>query len=151
MAANTTPIFSLTPNIGMCQIGTTVANISSSGDGLIGTNLYIAFSAGSNGSFVQKARFYSSAVAAGTTGVATTVRLFLSSLSTGTTTVGTNTILLGEVSIPAINSANQTNATNFYDYPLNIALPASWYILVTQHLAQTTKQSIQCVVYGSNY
>lgn len=149
MAANTQPLFSLSPNMGQISITTASANTSSAGGGTIATDIFKAFTAGANGSFVQKIRFMSVATAP-TTGVATTLRVFISSITSGATTAA-NTFLFGEVSVPAIASDSTTNATNYYDFVMNCAINANYTILVTQHVAQTTNQNWVCTVLGGNY
>lgn len=150
MAANTSPIFSLTPNVGTVSITTTAANTSSAGGGTVGTDIFKAFTAGANGSFVQKVRFMSVASAANTTGVATTLRIFISTVGSGSTTAS-NTFLIGEVSVPAIASDNSTNATNYYEFIVNSAIPAGTFIHVTQHVAQTTNQNWVATCWGGDY
>jgi hypothetical protein len=59
--------------------------------------------------------------------------------------------LLGEISVGALASANATNATNFYELPLNFAMPANTYLLVSQHAQQTTNQNWEALVIGSDY
>ena len=149
MAANTSPIFGLTPRIEEVNITTTATFTRSDGTGTIGTNLFLAFTAGPSGSYIQKIRFMSVA-SAPTTGVATVLRVFYSTVGTGATTAN-DTALLGEISVGALASANATNATNFYELPLNFAIPATKYILVSQHGAQTTNQNWQATVIGSDY
>ena len=150
MPANTSPIFALTPNIGDVNILTTSTMTRSDGVGTIGTNLFLAFTAGANGSFIQRVRFIPVASAAAVTSVATTLRVFLSSLNTGTTTTS-DAFLIAEISVPAISTANSTNAVNYYEIPLNLAIPTSQYILVSQHVAQTTNQNWQAMVFGGDY
>jgi hypothetical protein len=150
MPANTSPIFALTPNVGEAKITTTAANVSSAGGGTVGTDIFLAFSAGANGSFVQRVRFIPVASAAAVNSVATTLRVFLSSVNTGTTT-DSDTNLLAEISVPIISTANSTNAVSYYEIPLNIAIPSSHYILVSQHIAQTTNQRWQATVFGGDY
>jgi len=152
MPANTSPIFALTPNIGDVKITTTAALVRSDGSAAnaIGTDHFLAFTAGANGSFIQRVRFISVASAAAVTSVATTLRVFISSINTGTPTAA-NTHLLAEISVPAISTSNSTNAVNYYEIPLNIAIPTSHYILVSQHVAQTTNQSWQAMVIGGDY
>lgn len=150
MAANTSPIFSLTPNVGQVSIPTATANVKSDGVGTVATDLFKVFTAGAFGSFVQKIRFMSVASAAATTGVATTLRIFLSTVGSGATTAA-NTFLIGEVSVPAINSDNSTNATNYYDFIMNFAIPNGMFIHVTQHVAQTTNQNWVAQAIGGDY
>jgi len=151
MAANFNPIYTLTPNVGVGKIGTTAAHTASSGIGIVDTNLFVAFTAGPSGSFIQRARFNAIASAAAVNTVATTLRVFLSSVNTGTTT-SANTSLLVEVSVPGtLSTANSTNSVLYYDIPLNIAVPSTRYILISQHVAQTTNQQWQGTVFGGDY
>jgi hypothetical protein len=152
MPANTSPIFALTPNIGSVKITTTAALVRSDGSAAnaIGTDQFLCFTAGANGSFVQRVRFNPVATAAAVTSVATTLRVYLSSVNTGTPTA-TDTDLLAEISVPAISTSNSTNAVTYYEIPLNIAIPTAHYILVSQHVAQTTNQSWQAMVFGGDY
>jgi hypothetical protein len=149
MAQNTAPVFGQTPRLDDVNITTTATHTRSDGVGTIGTNLFLAFTAGPSGSYVQKVRFMSVA-SAPTTGVATVLRAYYSTVGTGTT-VAADTALLGEISVGALASANATNATNFYELPLNFAMPANTYILVAQHGAQTTNQNWQAFVIASDY
>lgn len=153
MAANTSPIFTLTPNIGEVKIPTTNAQVKSDGTSAgSGTDMmYLVFTPGSNGSFVDCIRFYSVASAAATTGVATTLRAYLSSVSSPGATTSSNTHLLGEVSVPAISSSHSTNATNYYEIVVGKPIPSGSYILVSQHVAQTTNQQWQAMVFGGDY
>ena len=149
MAQNTAPIFGLTPDLQGVDITTTSAATSSYGRGAIGTALFVAFTSGASGSYVQKVRFMSVA-STPTTGVATVLRAYYSTVNTGTPTVG-QVFLLGEISVAGIPSSNATNASNFYELPLNFAMPANKYILVSQHAAQTTNQNWQAFVIASDY
>lgn len=149
MAANTSPIFSLTPNVGTVTITTASANTSSAGGGTIATDIFKAFTAGANGSFIQRVRFMSVATAP-TTGVATTLRIFLSTVGSGATTAA-NTFLIGEVSAQAIPSDSTTAATNYYDFPINQAIPTGMFVLVSQHVAQTANQNWVAVCWGGDY
>ena len=158
MPANTSPIFSLTPNVGRVLIGTTSAQVKSDGTSAgTGTDLmYSAFQAGSNGSFVQRVRFNCVASAAATNSIATTLRVYLTTVNTAVgsaagATTNANTFLLAEVSVPIISASNSTNATNYYEVPLNIAIPSSTWIYVSQHVAQTTNQAWNAKVFGGDY
>lgn len=156
--ANTEFIVPGTPHIGRTKIGTTSAQVKSDGTTAgSGTDLmYCVFDPGANGSFVQRIRFNTVASAANTTGVATTLRIYISTVS-GTegsavgATTSSNTFLLAEISVPAIASSHSTNATNYYDVPLNIALSSADFIHVSQHVAQTTNQQWQANAFGGDY
>lgn len=149
MPANTSPIYGLTPRIGTANITTTATSTRNDGAGTVGTNLFLTFTAGANGSFIQKIRFFSVA-SAPTTGVATVLRAYYSLVGTGTL-AATDAALLGELSVPAVPSANATNASSYYDLPLNFAIPAGTFILVAQHAAQTTNQNWTSMVIASDY
>ena len=150
MPANTSPIFGLTPNVNWTAITNTAVNTGSDGSGVIGTNLFKAFTAGSNGSFVQKVRYTVTANTSSLTSVATTLRAFISDVGTGAVAAADSAVL-GEVSVPAISVANAINATNFYDYPVNFAIPSGSFVLVGQHVAQPTKVAWSAMVIGSDY
>lgn len=148
---NFNPIYTLTPNVGTVKLSTASSLVRSDGSGsAIGTDLFLAFSAGASGSYVQRVRFNSVASVAATAGVATSLRVYLSTLNTGTTNTS-NTNMLAEISVPAVSSAHSTNASNYFEVPLNIAIPANRYILVSQHVAQTTNQQWQAMVFGGDY
>ena len=149
MAQNTLPIFGLTPRISGVDITTTSAAARSDAGVAIGTNQFVAFTSGPSGSYVQKVRFMSIATTP-TTGVATVLRCHYTTVNTGTPTTG-QAFLLGEISVGGLASANATNATNFYELPLNFAMPANTYLLVSQHAAQTTNQNWEALVIGSDY
>tara|TARA_R110000868_G_scaffold31018_1_gene114061 strand:- start:6231 stop:6689 length:459 start_codon:yes stop_codon:yes gene_type:complete len=152
MPANINPIYSLTPNVGTVKITQNSALVRSDGSAAnaIGTDQFLAFTSGANGSFIQRVRFNVVASAAAVNSVATTLRVFLSSINTGTPTAA-NTDLLAEISVPIISAANSTAASSYYEIPFNIAIPTGHYILVSQHLAQTANQSWQAIVFGGDY
>jgi len=124
MAANTAPIYSIaghTESVAFDNAGLVVgptANTAQDGSG----TLYKAFTAGSNGSFVQKIRFRPVGSPA-----ATVCRVFISS---STSTSATNTWLYDEVTLPAV-TLSQTAASSVFELPLNFALNASYLLYVT--------------------
>lgn len=124
MPANTAPIYSIagrtdsvaTNNSGLI-VGPT-ANTALDGSG----TLYKAFTAGANGSYLQKIRFRPVGSPA-----ATVCRVFISS---STTTSATNTWLYDEITLSAV-TLSQTAATSVFEIPLNFALPANYLLYVT--------------------
>lgn len=124
MPANTSPIYSITGatdsvaanNSGLI-VGPT-ANTAQDGTG----TLYKLFTAGANGSYVQKIRFRPVGSPA-----ATVCRVFI---STSTTTNATNTWLFDEITLPAV-TVSQTAATSVFELPLNFALDANYLLYVT--------------------
>lgn len=124
MPANTSPIYSITGDIqSVAQnnsglvVGPT-ANTALDGSG----TLYKLFTAGANGSYVQKVRFRPVGSPA-----ATVCRVFVSS---STTTSATNTWLYDEITLPAV-TLSQTAATSVFELPINFALNASYLLYVT--------------------
>ena len=124
MAANTSPIYSIvgavdsvaTNNSGLV-VGPT-ANTALDGSG----TLYKAFTAGTNGSYIQKIRFRPVGSPA-----ATVCRVFISSSST---TSATATWLYDEITLPAV-TLSQTAASSVFELPLNIAVDPSYLLYVT--------------------
>ena len=124
MPANTSPIYSIvgavdsvaTNNSGLI-VGPT-ANTAQDGTG----TLYKAFTAGANGSYIQKIRFRPVGSPA-----ATVCRVFISS---STTTNATNTWLYDEITLPA-TTLSQTAATSVFELPINVALDPNYLLYVT--------------------
>src|SRR6266566_1177651 len=99
--ANTSPVFTLVPNVGLAA--PSAANTKSDGAGTVGTDIFKAFTAGANGSFVTRVRINPVASAAGTATTATVGRVFYSTVTSGATT-NANTFLLGEVTLPSVTA-----------------------------------------------
>ena len=124
MPANTAPIYSIagrTDSVAANNTGLVVgptANTALDGSG----TLVKAFTAGANGSYLQKIRFRPVGSPA-----ATVARVFISSSSTTSSTV---TNLYDEITLPA-TTLSQTAATSIFELPLNFALPASYLLYVT--------------------
>lgn len=124
MPANTSPIYSIvgaTDSTASNNSGTVsgpTANTAQDGSG----TLIKAFTAGSNGSYVQKIRFRPVLSPA-----ATVCRVFISSSSTTSTTV---TWLFDEITLPAV-TVSQTAASSVFELPLNIALDPNFLLFVT--------------------
>ena len=124
MAANTAPIYSIagdTQSVAGNNSGLVVgptANTALDGSG----TLYKAFTAGTNGSYIQKIRFRPVGSPA-----ATVARVFISSSSTTSATV---TWLYDEITLPAV-TLSQTAASSVFELPMNFALPASYLLYIT--------------------
>lgn len=124
MPANTSPIYSIvgaTDSVAANNSGLVVgptANTALDGTG----TMYKAFTAGSNGSYVQKIRFRPVGSPA-----ATVCRVFISS---STTTSATATWLYDEITLPAV-TLSQTAATSVFELPLNFALDPNYLLYVT--------------------
>jgi hypothetical protein len=124
MPANTAPIYSATGAVDSVAANNTglvvgpTANTAQDGSG----TLYKAFTAGANGSYVQKIRFRPVGSPA-----ATVCRVFI---STSTTTSATATWLYDEITLPAV-TVSQTAASSVFELPLNFALDPNYLLYVT--------------------
>ncbi len=125
MPANTSPIFSITGDVSSVATNNSGLIVGPSANTALdgtGANIYKAFTAGANGSYVQKIRFRPVGSPA-----ATVARVFISS---STTTNATNTWLYDEITLPAVTQS-QTAASSVFEIPLNFALPANYLLYVT--------------------
>jgi hypothetical protein len=125
MPANTSPIYSIAGDVqSVAQNNTGLIAGPTANTALDGTGvaIYKLFTAGANGSYVQKIRFRP----VGST-AATVCRVFVSS---STTTNATNTWLYDEITLPAVTQS-QTTASSVFELPMNFALNASYLLYVT--------------------
>lgn len=121
MAANTAPIYTLTPNFG--GIGntlTTAANTAFDGTGTVITGL----TAGANGSFIQRICFRPQG-GAGNNNVATVARIFINNGSTQGT--ATNNMFCDEISLPA-TTGSATAALPPIDLPFNFVIQGGYKV-----------------------
>lgn len=149
MPANTDPIYTLTPNIGRCKAD--VANVRSDGGGTIGTDVFLAFTAGANGSWVSKVQVRPTASVAATATTGTVIRVYLSTVGSGATTPGTNVWLLAEYPLPTTTADSTSTPANPTDIPLNMAMPTATYLLVSTHHIIQTNTSNHVLVVGGDY
>ncbi len=133
MPANVQPIYSLTPHIDSAAAhnsGTVVGPTANTAQDGSGSNIYLCFLAGANGSYLQKIVFRSVLSPA-----ATNARIFWCSDSSGsftggTTNTTTNTTLINEISLP-VTTVSQTVQAPSLELVLGFAIPAGTKILVT--------------------
>ncbi len=151
MAAGTTPIYTITPNIGMATwLPATTANTKSDGTGTIGTDILKAYTAGADGAFIQRIRLSPAASAASTATTATAARIYISSITSGATT-NANTLRFDEVACPAQTADQATAANNVIEIPMGIAIPAGYTVLVSMHHSAAANTSWQFIVIASDY
>jgi hypothetical protein len=143
MAANTSPIYTLTPIITWASV--TAADADQTG---VGTNALLVYTAGSNGGFIQRLIFQPISTSGSTTTNAAAGRIYLNNGSTQGT--ATNNTLIKEITLAAtaVNTAG-TSASFGYEVPLNFQLPASYtiYVGVTSFAASTAWQV--CAIAGN--
>lgn len=146
-APNTLPRYTLTA---VCvPVAVTAANTSSEGGGTVGTNIFLCVTAGSNGTLVSKVRWQLTA-SAPTTSTATVGRIFYSTVGTGSTT-SANTFLIDESSLPALGADSATVPVPSFDRPLDFEVPASGFLLVTNHAAPAASTQWIAVPFAGSY
>lgn len=143
MAANTAPIYTLSPDVA-ANAATTMATTLTTATGDytgISANHAQVHLAGANGSYVRKLRF--KAIGTNTASVA---RIYLNNGSTHAT--ATNNSFFGELSLPATTAIN-TAGTVDIDYTVEIAVPAGFSIWVG--LGTTVAAGWVCVAVAGQY
>lgn len=127
MAGNASPIFS---RQGAISLGSAITAVVTDYVGTGANNVVLNYTAdATNGGFVQRIRFK----AAGTNAVSV-ARIYFNNGSTNAT--ATNNTFYGEISLPA-TTGSTTAATVDVDYPINVALPPGYKIVVGISAATT--------------
>ena len=122
MPANTSPIFTLSPDIQWSTSAMTAANTTKD---LTSGSAYLVFTAdATNGGYVQRIRFR----ALGTNNAATVGRVWINNGST--TGTSANNVLWDEITLPTTTNS-EVSALSNYELPLNFALPAGYKLIVT--------------------
>ena len=139
MAANTTPIFTLTPNAALANI--TAANTARDGSGTLVT----LFTAGANGSRVDFITFTSSQATAAASS-ARVQRIFL------TDNTGLNPRLISEVVLAAVTaSTTAIGATSTVTFTNGLVIASGQIIKVTQSVYASAADGTDCLARGGNY
>jgi hypothetical protein len=137
MPANTSPIFTIVPDIQWVD-AITVANTTKD---LTSGTIYLAFTGSTNGSFLQRIRFRTLG-----TNVASVARVWINNgLTTGT---AANNTLWDEISLPATTVTEVASQSN-YELPLNFALPPNYTIYLT--LGTAVAAGWDAIVVGGDY
>jgi len=119
MPANTSPIFSLAPDIQWASAALITANTAR--DGASGTIATVFTADATNGGRIEKVI----ARSVGTNAI-TTLRVWVNNGST--TATAANNSLIAEMTLPA-TTATESAALATYEVPLNLALPAGYKII----------------------
>lgn len=153
MAANNLQIWTKQGVLGSVGIPTATAQVKNDGTSAgTGTDImYNLIAGGTDGTYLDRVRFFSVASAAATIGVATVLRVYASTVAAPGATTNANTWLIGEASAGAINSSNSINAETPIDVPIGFIIPSGTYVHVSQHVAQTTNQRWNATAIGGNY
>ena len=156
MAANTSPIFPITPNSGVmnCIVSTAMTNTKAmDGTEAVGTALALAFTAGANGSRVDTIRVRYTATNGSTatgTSAATVLRFWLNNSAANTT--ATNNKFIGEIAMPAqAVTALATGTLPEYVLTLGISIPAGYKIYVGSTVAAGGVLAFLTDISGGDY
>jgi hypothetical protein len=131
VSGNSQPQFIVAGNC--TPVAVTAANTSSEGGGTIATNIFLALTAGANGSWVDYIRWIATATAVTAT-AATVARVFLSTVGSGATT-SANTFLLWEGLLSSVSAGGTTASAAWFDAPIRMRIAANTFILVTNAVA----------------
>ena len=143
----TTANFALTPNIGRARIsGAAALNTARDGSGTEGITIHLAFTAGANGSRVDRVIVNAAGTLAATT--AGMARFFISNSD------GTSKRLWREWQITAATpSASAIGYTNYITSKIDggLALKAGEKIWVTSHIADSAGNQFDIVIEGGDF
>lgn len=139
MAANTSPIFTLTPNAATANIA--AANTARDGSGTLVT----AFTAGANGSRVDFITFTSSQATAAAS-AARVQRVFLTDAS------GLNPRLISEIAMTAVTASNTAiGATQTITFTNGLVIKSGQLIKVSQSVYGSAADATDVLVRGGDY
>jgi hypothetical protein len=149
MPANTSPVFSLTPNNG--KVAVTAALTKSDGAGTVGTDIFKLFTAGTNGSYVGDVRFSIAGSVAAAASQATVARVYLATSGSGALVAGTSVFLLAEVALPTQTTDSTTSPTFPAVVPLNRALAPGEFLMVSTHHAPAANTAVHATCNGGDF
>ncbi len=148
MAANSNPIYTVSPNARGAQL--TASNTRSDGNGTIGTDIYLVFTASASGGYCSSVRFMPWATVAGTATTATVLRVYISQQTSGATT-SSNTWLIAEVAAASQSADSASAAVYPIEVPINKAITANYTVLVSMHHAPAANTGWVATAFGGNY
>jgi hypothetical protein len=150
----TNPIFTKTPRSEVCIIPSANAQVKTDGTSAGGANdqMILLFSAGADGSFIDKIWFVPVS-ATPATSAATVLNVYMSTTTGGVgATTNANTHLVAQVSaIAGIRTASTTDPTPYLEVTLNFNMETGWNILVSQAVTQGGTVQWQAVASGADY
>lgn len=151
MAVTATPIFTQTPKRNGCTwSNSTTANTKNDGTGTIGTDILLAYTAGSNGALIDRIRLHPAGSTAATATTATVGRIYISTQASGATT-NANTRIWQEVSLPAQTTDQTTTATVPIDIPVGVRIAASDTVLFSMHHTAAANTVWEVTVIASDF
>lgn len=157
MPANTSPIFALTPDLGVAGVKLTDAMTNTKafdGTESTGNAMALVFTAGTNGSAIDTIQCSYTSTAGATASGTTTLTLIRIWLNNGSTNItATNNILFAEVAMPAQTvTALGTSVLPVYTITNVPVLPSGWNIYAGLTVAVGgTNCAIQVAAFGGDY
>lgn len=156
MAVTATPIFPQTPNQGVmnCILSTAMTNTKAmDGTETAGTALKLAYTAGANGSRIDRIKVRYTATNGSTatgTSAASVIRFWLNNGSANTT--ATNNKFIGEIAMPAqAVTALATGTMPEYTLELGLSIPAGYQIYAGNTVAAGGVLAFLVDVSGGDY
>ena len=150
---NKEPIYTGTPKVQGISVTAGSSTNRSDGAGTIGTDMFEAFTAGTNGSYVKEMRIKVASSAASTAWAANVLRVYFSTAtsSTGTVTSSTDTRLITEVAIPAITAGSTVASSPDFIVPLNFAIQTGAHLVANAGSSWTAGPTLQVTTLGGDY
>lgn len=144
-APNNDPIYSKAGQISMkpASLLGVASNRTSTYDGSNATTDKILWTASAQGGYVQRIRFKPAG-----TNAASVARIWINNGSAQTT--ATNNVLYGEISLPA-TTISAVAALPDIDYPMNLALPNGYTVIVGVSAAADLASGWSATVIGGSY
>lgn len=144
MAANTQPIYTLSPDVsvnGTTTMATTMTTATGDYTGVSANHVQVFTADATNGGYITKLRLQATG-----SNTASVARIYLNNGSTHTS--ATNNTFYGQVSLPSTTAIN-TAATVEIDYPMGFAINAGFTIWVG--LGTTVAAGWVCTCIGGKY
>ena len=149
----TAALFGATPKSTSTAIWLSGSTALTKNDGsatAIGTDIMLAYTAGSNGAYIDRVRLHPVGTTAATATTATVARIYISSKASGATT-NTDTHLWQEVACPSQTTDQTTTATTPIDIPMGIRIQANYVILFSMHHVAAANTMWECTVIATDY
>lgn len=146
-----TPAFAATPKRSGCTwSNSTTANVKNDGTGTIGTDILLAYTAGSSGAYIDRIRVHPAGSTAATATTATVARVYFSTQASGATT-NANTRLWQEVACASQTVDQTTTGTVPQDISVGVRIAASDTVLFSMHHAAAANTVWEVTVIASDY
>lgn len=145
------PAFAATPKRNGCTwSSSTTANTKSDGTGTIGTDILLAYTAWTAGSYIDKIRLVPAASAAATATTGTVGRFYLSTKTSGSTT-NADTRLYAEIGLTSQTADQTTSSIAPIEIAMGIRIAPNDTILFSMHHSAASNTVWQVSVIWIDY